>query len=508
MRTKTWVSMLALLLGHLVRAVEPPQIAYVSVDPATEKITVAWYKSPETNVNFLRLSIVTNDNGQTISGETIKDFTQNTDNEYSFSIDNVSSITSTQINKSYLFAIAASLGSSISPNYINGHSTIFTTVKFTTCPNKMSISWTKYKGYGATVAKYNIYDFNNGAPELVGSVAGDQSTFDYEVTEGNGESCYYVEAEMTDLKGIAHKSTSNKACAQVKLPVLPAYLVADYATVANDNQIDLSFSIDTSSDITHYILARSDKPKGPYLTVDSGDFKTVKTPQLTYSAKGDSIALKLNYYKIYAIGECGDTVLASNAASNIVLNIKESAKSNDLGWTGYYEWPGGVKVYEVYRSVDDGAFEDIHHEKLNDDSITYRDMIEQLAQDGQKVCYYVVAYPENPKNPNAKSTSNQRCVTRESRVFIPDAFNPSSPVAENRLFKPVVAFINLGKYEFKVFNRWNELVFHTQKTTEAWDGTYKSKMASEGTYIYYLKYENEKGTTVEKHGTFNLIFNE
>ena len=124
------------------------------------------------------------------------------------------------------------------------------------------------------------------------------------------------------------------------------------------------------------------------------------------------------------------------------------------------------------------------------------------------MCYHVVAYPRKPKNPAAKSVSNIVCVKSEARVFVPEAFNPVSKVEKNRHFKPFVSFVNIKKYEFRVFDRWGEILFKTQSIDESWDGTYKGKLVSEGTYIYNIRYENANGEKVEERGTFVIIYNE
>jgi gliding motility-associated-like protein len=117
-----------------------------------------------------------------------------------------------------------------------------------------------------------------------------------------------------------------------------------------------------------------------------------------------------------------------------------------------------------------------------------------------------MAYPRNPKNPASKSQSNKVCITRETRIFVPDAFNPTSPVQKNRIFSVGSSFVNTSSYEMIIYDRWGAVMFKTNKQDEGWDGTYKGKLVSEGTYIYRIRFENSSGKTEDKRGTFNVIY--
>lgn len=487
--------------------IQGPQISYVTIDPGSEKITVSWYKSPEANVQKVRLTQVTRTT-PTYSGDLVREFYSNSDETYTFNYSNLSSMTSQNITQSLMFGMDAVVGGKSSANLNNGHSTIYATSEFKTCPNQVIVNWTAYKGNGVAVSKYNVYYYKDGKAEILASVAPDEYSYTHILAEGIGDFYYHVEAVFTDIKNKTCKSSSNQTFSSVKLPRLPKYIIGDYATVTSDSTIELSFSIDTECDIKHYIVVRAGDIKGPYSPLDSGDFNNVSSPQLSYTHRGPDIALERNFYKIYAIGECGDTVLSSNACSNIVLNVKQSHKSNTLKWTGYLDWPNGVNRYEVNRSTEGEDPVLIHVERKSAESLDYSDNVDKAGQDKQTVCYSVEAYPNSPKNPASKSQSNKVCITRETRIFVPEAFNPVSRVERNRIFKPEVTFVNVNVYEFKVFDRWGAVMFKTGKITEAWDGTYKGKLVSEGTYVYSLKYENTRGEEEMKHGTFNIIYNE
>jgi gliding motility-associated-like protein len=58
---------------------------------------------------------------------------------------------------------------------------------------------------------------------------------------------------------------------------------------------------------------------------------------------------------------------------------------------------------------------------------------------------------------------------------------------------------------FRVFNRYGELMFQTNKWLEGWDGMYKGKKAAVGTYAWMIKGVDKNGRIVEMKGTVILV---
>lgn len=69
-------------------------------------------------------------------------------------------------------------------------------------------------------------------------------------------------------------------------------------------------------------------------------------------------------------------------------------------------------------------------------------------------------------------------------VFVPNAFSPNND-GQNDVF--YVRGQNLTEVDFKVFNRWGELVFETTDQTVGWDGIYDGKQADPDVYVYHLR---------------------
>jgi len=59
--------------------------------------------------------------------------------------------------------------------------------------------------------------------------------------------------------------------------------------------------------------------------------------------------------------------------------------------------------------------------------------------------------------------------------------------------------------EFKIFNRWGEMVFFSDDIKKGWDGTYKGKPQNIDTYAYYAKVLLYNGEVRTKKGTINIV---
>ena len=79
-----------------------------------------------------------------------------------------------------------------------------------------------------------------------------------------------------------------------------------------------------------------------------------------------------------------------------------------------------------------------------------------------------------------------------SLLWIPNAFTPDQD-GVNDVFGPEA--INIYDYDFYVFNRWGELLFHSTNIENKWDGTFNGRNCQIDVYVWKLYYRTE-----EEHG--------
>lgn len=75
-------------------------------------------------------------------------------------------------------------------------------------------------------------------------------------------------------------------------------------------------------------------------------------------------------------------------------------------------------------------------------------------------------------------------------IFFPNSFTPNGD-AKNDVFVPVITCPVL-QYQFKVFNRYGQLMFTTTDAKTGWDGRFNGQQQDLGTYFYWLKVTFDK----------------
>jgi PKD repeat protein len=106
-------------------------------------------------------------------------------------------------------------------------------------------------------------------------------------------------------------------------------------------------------------------------------------------------------------------------------------------------------------------------------------------------------------------------------LWIPNAFSVG-PIQSVRLWKPIG--VNLAYYRVEVYDRWNTIIWHSDKLTEkgepaeGWDGNYKDVPCKEGVYVWKITaifsdgsiwrnndIGNREGLSTGNSGTITLI---
>jgi len=95
-------------------------------------------------------------------------------------------------------------------------------------------------------------------------------------------------------------------------------------------------------------------------------------------------------------------------------------------------------------------------------------------------------------------------------LYIPNAFSPTSKNPENRIFKIFGEDVSDAGFEFKIYNRWGEIVYEAktfkQVSEIGWDGTSKSgNDLGKGVYTYTIKGTYSYGETIDRLGIITLL---
>jgi gliding motility-associated-like protein len=88
------------------------------------------------------------------------------------------------------------------------------------------------------------------------------------------------------------------------------------------------------------------------------------------------------------------------------------------------------------------------------------------------------------------------------RFFMPSGFTPNGDRL-NDCFG-IKKWGTIVELDFKIFNRWGQLVFYTNTADKCWDGKYKGVMQDAGAFVYTIHAKTLCGR-VDKKGSFILI---
>lgn len=399
--------------------------------------------------------------------------------------------------------------SSMSP--VDGsHCSMYAFPYFDRCSASILLDWNPYEGWDS-VSVYKIFCMKQ--PETgytyLGQVPGNQSSFLHENILSDIQYCYYVEAEHPDGR-ISH---SNQTCVVPVLPVAPQYLVADYATVASDDAVTVSFRIDKQAEISQYTLYRADSENDAFYNIKS--FESGSPANIVYEDK--DLDIRHGYcYKLVATDICNREIRTSNLACIMHL----SAKSRDdltysLTWNRYRDFAGGVKKYNIYREAQNYAPELVKSTDVSqlpgfEDNVSMytKEQFDAKNSLTGQFCYYIEAVEDSGLNPlhvENRSKSTKACDILKPRVFVPNCIYPNSEVEQNRVFLPYVIYPSQG-YSLRIYNRWGEKIFETGDPCKGWDAKMKGgSLAPFGVYVYYLTFVDADGELYRKSGEFTVF---
>jgi len=92
---------------------------------------------------------------------------------------------------------------------------------------------------------------------------------------------------------------------------------------------------------------------------------------------------------------------------------------------------------------------------------------------------------------------------RDTGYYVPNSFTPNGD-GLNDFFRAIPVGVASTEY-FRVYNRYGQLIFQTNKWLKGWDGKYQGKKQPMGTYVWTVKGRFKNGEVIEKSGTVILI---
>ncbi len=392
-------------------------------------------------------------------------------------------------------------GSEVGRTNVFPHETMHLTVQNSDCESEFNLSWTPYVGWDSELLEYEIVVGEVGASlESVATIPATQTSFTYVLPDDLSSDCIRVVARHRDNITF---STSNTVCASLVSTNGPDYLYVTNATVNADNEVEISWNMDISNNVTNLNLIRGSQDSTNLAFINTiDDPRGATMTHLDTRVEANKFSY---YYRIQHADEC-DRKRNSSYVRTMLLRARDQFnQTNGLTWTPFEISYGTVINYIIYRSEDNGLSYSPILTIEDPNSTTFQDDVTGSA--ANSYCYYIeanysISLPDGTQE-TLTSNSNQACIQPVARVFLPNAFTPTA--AGNNVFKPKILNNNYQSYAMTIVNRWGDTVFQSDAPDIGWDGTFKNKVAQQGVYGYYLKMVTEAGYTIERKGTVMLI---
>ncbi len=381
------------------------------------------------------------------------------------------------------------------------HTTNYLTVNFDPCFQRITLSWTGYKGWEGHLTSYAVYGREgNGTYALLDSLSPDILADTLTEVLPNENYCFIIRA-WHDSGWV---STSNRQCISAVMLPPPEYISVEEASVTPENNIFLRFLTDNTSLLRHYVLLRGSSPGEISDTVMSWEDFT--DAELTYTdIPEDSLTTPL-YYVLAVMNDCGRVVKRSLPATVMVLQGYHQDFNVHLAWNPNLSYDT-LEKYTVYRQTGSNPEEPVGTLSPTDTSWTENiESLQYLPGNNGIYCYRIEAAGRNRHGATEeKSISARACITAGQQVYIPNAFTPNGD-GQNDLWAPVFSFAP-DKYHLIIRDRWGTIVFESHDYLQSWDGTdRKGKPVIRGVYNFYMEAETPQGETIRRKGYVTVIF--
>ena len=471
----------------------PPVLTLVTVDPESGKTDLNWTLSTSTGV--AAYIIYTYENGDATPIDTL----------WNPSITNYTFISTAYKYFSKSFVVAAyrlpgtpgiSRRFGCPSELSNVLSTIFANSSIDTCSKRITLSWNSYTSTPRKVNNYSLLaSVNGGSYTEVATAGSDKNNLTLTDFINSSDYCFTIRA---NLEGGAI-STAYKTCLSTRMQRAPVWINTDQVSVNSDNNVQISYTIDPLSEITHFRLERRNGI--------SGTFKVIAQP---VSSGGKIIFTDvradidtLYYYRLSAVNNCNIPLTVSDLGSNVVLTLDKSGNDLKLVWNSFKITAGNPLSNKLFINTGNG-FEQKPGILAGDTTLTlaYKELMYQITTG--EVCFYISeTETSSPYGTASESLSSRICTSPAEIITTPNIFTPNSGTI-NAFFRPVLSFTPNG-YHLVITNRQGSILFETNDYLASWDGSQNGNSVAQDVFLWFLKVTTPSGKTIVKTGTVTVI---
>ena len=199
-------------------------------------------------------------------------------------------------------------------------------------------------------------------------------------------------------------------------------------------------------------------------------------------------------YRIRGTDLCGEPFYSRIHTNVLLTGSKVGAYEVSMNFMPYLGWGNAAITYDIYRYLPESTAYVLYEPNVNSFSAYYNNGQEYYTQ-----CYRVKA---TKVGTDTVSWSNDICFNFEPILYIPNAFTPNDDDLNDQF---ILSGGALKTIDFKIFNRWGELLFQSDNLKTFWNGKYKDKLQPQGVYMYSCTYTDFRGKLYSTKGTITLL---
>lgn len=403
------------------------------------------------------------------------------------------------------------------------------------CPNSVTLSWNPYINMKDSLEEYHILyksDMDTifkpcktiqGTDYFVdydsqGKYSYPTERLSYEVKELTPMTSYEFLIEATNktktvsaFSNIAKITTKDLDTTHVQVIITQVSVFQNEEF--KDIGIEIKGTVDNFTDSSGYLYLLRGIDTKNYNIIDS--LKNDLGYLFHFKDESVNPSSILYYYMAIAENKCkpNDT---SNILTNILLKGGRVEKYNDtinFVQRGFNEF-NPPEPYEVFRLVNDKISYPIT------DDLIIRSSVSDLTTRSCNYFVDVLPYMDDGTNPTYRieasdgSLSNTLTIGHEPVISFPNAFYPQSIHIENRTFYPIIKFPSKDNYLFLIYNRWGQEVYRStlppvygdyENMEGRWNGTFNGKDSPAGIYAFKIVFNSEGSGNYTESGTFMLV---
>ena len=214
-----------------------------------------------------------------------------------------------------------------------------------------------------------------------------------------------------------------------------------------------------------------------------------KNQQTHYEDKAVNTSAKSYCYRFSYENSCPLRSEFSDPVCSILLR----QSPNDISWNNETPFIEGIGSYSVIQNDSNIGNTDTPVGLTNNYTLNLS------TQTKSDYSFQVVAHS---KSAGLLSFSNIVNYAQEAALLVPDAFTPNADNINERF---EVKGLFISTFKMSVFNRWGQVVFHTNDINDSWDGMINGEKAPAGSYVYKADVTDSTNKPFSKSGSFLLI---